>query len=179
MLTNIVEVIQAKLGYPPLKKVDPNSQEIKEGSELTPDQKLSQAAVPAVLAGMLKYSDGPDGVKLLSDNENMDWLQTVYAEREKDVVQKVAEYASVGADRAETEMKKISNEAVNVVRENVKTPDAEKLRVFMNSQRHNILSHLPASMQIGDVLHEDTFDDRTNKMEGPVSSFIHKIEDIL
>jgi hypothetical protein len=49
----------------------------------------------------------------------------------------------------------------------------------MNSQRHSILSHLPAAMKMGDVLNEETFDDRTNKMEGPVSSFLHRIEDIL
>jgi len=46
----------------------------------------------------------------------------------------------------------------------------------MNSQRHTILSHLPAVLKIGDTLNEETFDDRTNKMEGPVSSFLHKIE---
>jgi hypothetical protein len=76
-------------------------------------------------------------------------------------------------------MENIASEAVRIARDFVKTPDSEKLRSFMNSQRHSILSHLPASMKMGDVLNEETFDDRTNKMEGPVSSFLHRIEDIL
>jgi len=179
MVTNIVEAIQQKLGYQPLKKVDPNTQEIQEANKMSAEEKLSQAAVPAVLAAMIKYSDGKDGVTLLSGNENNNWLQTIYCGKEDEVVTKVAGYAGVNTNEARTEMQNIAREGVNVVRESVKTPDAEKLRSFMNSQRHSILSHLPAAMKLGDVLNEETFDDRTNKMEGPVSSFLHKIENII
>jgi len=179
MVTNIVDAIQKNLGYQPLKKVDPNTQEIKEANQMSPGQKLPQAAIPAVLAAMIKYSDGKDGVNLLSDNENKDWLGTIYFGKEMDAIKKVAEYAGVSAEEAKSHMEKISDEAVKIAKESIKTPDGEKLRSFMNSQRHNILSHLPASMKIGDVLNEETFDDRTNKMEGPVSGFLHRIEDIL
>jgi hypothetical protein len=179
MVTNIVEAIQKNLGYQPLKKVDPNTQEINEANKMSPEEKLSQAAIPAVLAAMIKYSDGKDGINLLSDNENKDWLGTIEGGKEQDAVKKVAEYAGVTPDEAKRHMENISNEAVRIVKDIVKTADAEKLRSFMNSQRHSILSHLPASMKMGDVLNEETFDDRTNKMEGPVSSILHKIEDIL
>jgi hypothetical protein len=179
MVTNIVEAIQENLGYQPLKKVDPNTQEIKEAKQMSPEQRLAQAAIPAVLAAMIKYSDGKDGVNLLSDNENKDWLGTVYCGKEEEAVKKVAEYAGINPAEAKRHMEKISDEAVKIAKDSVKTPDAEKLRSFMNSQRHSILSHLPAVMKMGDVLNEETFDDRTNKMEGPVSSFLHKIEDII
>jgi len=142
MVTNIVEAIQENLGYQPLKKVDPNTQEIKEAKQMSPEQRLAQAAIPAVLAAMIKY-------------------------------------AGINPAEAKRHMEKISDEAVKIAKDSVKTPDAEKLRSFMNSQRHSILSHLPAVMKMGDVLNEETFDDRTNKMEGPVSSFLHKIEDII
>jgi hypothetical protein len=179
MVTNIVEAIQQKLGYQPLKKVDPNTQEIKEANKMSAEEKLPQAAIPAVLAAMIKYSDSKDGVTLLSANENSDWLQTIYCGKEGEVVTKVADYAGVSADEARTQMENIAREGVYIARDVVKTPDPEKLRSFMNSQRHSILSHLPAAMKLGDVLNEETFDDRTNKMEGPVSSFLHRIEDIL
>jgi len=29
---------------------------------------------------------------------------------------------------------------------------------------------------MGDILNDDTLDDRTNKMEGPISNFMHSIE---
>jgi hypothetical protein len=179
MVTNIVEAIQKNLGYQPLKKVDPNTQEIKDARKMPPDQKLPQAAIPAVLAAMIKYSDGTDGIKLLSGDKNENWLTTIYSGKEGDAVQKVADYAGVTLDEARKQMENIAQEAVRIVRDVINSPDAEKLRSFMNSQRHSILSHLPATMKMGDVLNEETFDDRTNKMEGPVSSFLHRIEDIL
>ena len=76
MVTNLVDAIQKNLGYPPLEKVDPNSQEIKGAKKMSPAQKLPQAAIPAVLAAMIKYSDGTDGVNLLTQNENRNWLGT-------------------------------------------------------------------------------------------------------
>jgi hypothetical protein len=39
--------------------------------------------------------------------------------------------------------------------------------------------HLPAAMQLGYLLNDNAMDDRTNKMEGPVSSFMHTIENKL
>jgi hypothetical protein len=49
----------------------------------------------------------------------------------------------------------------------------------MNDQRHQVLVYLPAPLQLGDLIHDESLDDRTNKMEGPVSNFMHKIEDKL
>jgi ribosomal protein L7/L12 len=176
MVTDLVNAIQEKLGYPPLDKVDPNSQEIKGAKKISPAQKLPQAAIPAVLAAMIKYSDGTDGINLLALNDNSNWLETFYGDKKNDAVKKVADYSGVSAEEAQRNMEDISTEAVRLVRDSVKNADAEKLRSYMNSQRHTILSHLPAVLKIGDTLNEETFDDRTNKMEGPVSSFLHKIE---
>jgi hypothetical protein len=179
MVTHIIEAIQENLGYQPLKKVDPNTQETKEVKSMSPGQRLQQAAVPAVLAALIKYTDGKDGINLLVNKRNPDWLGTIYYGKENDAIRKVAEYAGVSADEAEHHMENIADEAVKIIKEDVKPSDAEKLRSFMNSQRHSILSHLPAAMKMGDVLNEETFDDRTNKMEGPVSSFLHRIENII
>ena len=42
--------------------------------------------------------------------------------------------------------------------------------------RHIILSHLPGAIEIGSILNDNTLDDRTNKMNGPVSGIMHSIE---
>ena len=175
---NLLETIQNKLGYQPLQKVDPNNQEIKHPSEVAPDQKLAQAAIPAVLAGLIKYSDSPEGVNIVT-SENHNWLNRLFSGKEKYAVKQIADYAGVSEQEAEEKMERISEESVSVVRENVKSPDAEKLRSYMNSQRHSILNHLPATLKMGDLLNEENFDDRTNKMEGPVSTIMHKIENLL
>src|SRR5206468_13023442 len=111
--------------------------------------------------------------------ENANWLRIIYHGTENEAVSTVANYAGSSIDEAAGSMKKIAEESVRVVRENVKNADAEKLRSYMNSQRHTILNHLPAALKMGDLLNEENFDDRTNKMEGPVSSFMHKIENLL
>jgi len=175
---NLLESVQSTLGHAPLQKVDPNTQEIKDAREMTPGQKLAQAAIPAVLAAIIKYSDSNEGINIMT-MENANWLRMIYHEKENEAVTKVAGYAGVSESEASDSMNKAADAAVKVIRENVKTADAEKLRSYMNSQRHNILNHLPAALNMGYLLNEEAFDDRTNKMEGPVSSFLHKIENII
>lgn len=175
---NLLETVQKNLGYEPLKKVDPNSQEIKDVRHVSTDQKFAQAAIPAVLAGLIKYADSPAGINVLN-GENRNWLNQFYQGKENYAVKQIADYAGVPEDDAKNRMEKISEESVSVVRQNVKTPDAENLRSYMNSQRHSILQHLPATLKMGDLLNEENFDDRTNKMDGPVSGFMHKIENLL
>jgi hypothetical protein len=177
MTTDIVEMIQKNLNYQPLEKVDPNTQEIKDFKTMSPNQKLAQAAVPAVLAAMIKCSDDEKGIAILSGNNQTDLLATIYNGKDDEAVKQVAEYASVSAEDARQTMSNISAETIKVVKDQIKDLDAEKFRTFMNAQRHSVLSHLPAALGMGDILNEETFDDRTNKMEGPVSGFLHRIED--
>jgi len=175
---DLLEAVQKNLGYEPLKKVDPNTQEIKDAREMTAEQKLAQAVIPSVLAALIKYSDSPEGINIMT-KENENWLNHIYQGKENYAVKQIADYAGVSEEDAEYTMEKITEESVSVVRQNVKNADAEKLRSYMNSQRHGILNHLPAALKMGDLLNEENFDDRTNKMEGPVSSFMHKIENLL
>jgi hypothetical protein len=197
---DLLESVQRNLGYEPLKKVDPNIQEVKTGRDTTPEQKLAQAAIPAVLAGLIKYSDSNEGINIMR-LENAYWLNVIFREKESEVIQKVAEYSGATTEQTSNTMKKIADVSAGVVRENVRksfdavkkitdvpmgankkdatSDEAEKLRSYMNSQRHSILNHLPAALNMGYLLNEEGFDDRTNKMEGPVSSFLHKIENII
>jgi hypothetical protein len=197
---NLLESVRKNLGYEPLQKVDPNIQEVKTTHEMTSDQKLAQAAIPAVLAGLIKYSDTNEGLNIITMG-NEDWLRLIFREKEPEVIQKVVQYSGVSTEQAADTMKKIAGVSVDVVKENVKknfdavkkitdvpygaykkdanAEESEKLRSYMNSQRHSILNHLPATLEMGHLLNEESFDDRTNKMEGPVSSFLHKIENII
>ena len=51
----------------------------------------------------------------------------------------------------------------------------EDVTQYMVAQRHHILSQLPADIQLGRLLGDTTIDDKTNKMDGPVSNIVHKI----
>ena len=73
-------------------------------------------------------------------------------------------------------MNAIANETVKVVKENL-AADAGIIEVknFFNDQRNNILLYLPAELKMGELLHDNTLDDNTNKMEGPISSLMQSI----
>jgi hypothetical protein len=182
MITNIVEAVQKNLGYPPLQKVDPNSQEIKHFAGVNVNEKLSQAAITAVLAGLARFVRSDDGADYFISNAGVDqnWLEIIFAGKQSGAVDKVAQYAGVPSSEALAHMQKIAREAVKLIHESIGNKETRgKINNYMKGQRHNILLYLPAAMQMGDLLNDDTLDDRTNKMEGPISNFMHNIENRL
>ena len=181
MATNIIETIQKNLDLPPLQKIDPNIQETKEKSLRSSREKLAQAAIPAVLAALYKFTrTDEDCQTIISNDANPDWLGTFFEGREKSAVDKVALYAGVTTEEAESVMEDIADESVNTLKNSIKPKlTVDIIRTFMDAQRHNILVYLPAALQMGDVLNDEAMDDRTNKMEGPVSGFMHRIENLL
>ena len=179
MSTNIIEQIQVNLKYPPLHKVDPNIQETKAEYENTNAEKLAQAAIPAVVAALYKFSKTDEGAEALLKTQNSeDWLNILYNGKENEAVEKIARYAAISKDEAEVHMEDIAEESIRLLRESTgDLPTAEKIKSYMNTQRHNVLVYLPAALAIGDLLNDEAMDDRTNKMEGPISNLMHKIEE--
>jgi hypothetical protein len=181
MATNLIETIQQKLEYPPLKKIDPNIQDIKDKDILSDIEKLAQAAIPAVFTALYKLSRNDEGsLKILKADTNKDSLFTLFNGKEDQVVENIAAYAGISANQAESHLENIADESIKLVKESIGQPgEPQKLKQFMNDQRHHILVYLPASLNLGDLLKDESLDDRTNKMEGPVSNFMHKIENKL
>ncbi|RYY59493.1 MAG: hypothetical protein EOO05_13075 [Chitinophagaceae bacterium] len=182
MANNIIDIIQQNLGLPALTKVDPNIQEAKDKHSSSSGEKLAQAAIPTVVAGIYRLTRTDEGcAEVQGDNSSQDWLTAIFGDKTSEVVEKVAHYANVPRDDARPQMEKIAAEAIQVIRkeQSGKTGDAKSLRDYMSHERHNILVYLPAAMQIGDLLNDNSMDDRTNKMEGPVSNLMHKIENAL
>src|SRR4030095_2842177 len=178
MPDNILEIIAHNLGYPELKKIDPNSQEPKVPEHDT-EQVIAQAAIPAVMAAIYKLSRSNEGSAFLltAAPTSDDLLRNIYMGNEQEAILKVADYASIAEGEAESRMEEIAEEAVNVIRKtsgNKATP--ETVRTYIDGQRHAILVYLPAALKMGDVLQDESIDDRTNKMEGPLSNLMHNIE---
>ena len=178
MATNLVETIQINLGLPPIQKIDPNIQETKVKTPAQSQEKLAQAAIPAVLMALYKFISADKGANSVLDaTGHTDWLGVIFEGNEKTAVDKVAGYAGVSDKEAESVMENIADEAVIVVKKSAGSkPTPASVRTFMNDQRHDILVHLPAAMQMGDLLNDESLDDRTNKMEGPISNLMHAIE---
>ena len=180
MATNIIETIQQNLEYPPLRKIDPNIQEAVDKPELSRVEKLSQGVIPAVLAGIYKLSrkdEGASSIIHLQSNNNAGLLSHIFEEAENEAVQKVAQYGEASETDVRNHMEIVAAESIRIIRKAVgENADGEKVKKYLTGQRHNILVYLPAALAFGDLLHDETLDDRTNKMEGPISNFMHKIE---
>lgn len=181
MTTNIVEAIQKNLGYPSLQKVDPNSQEVKDIAARSSGEKLAQSAITAVLAGLVKFTRSDNGANyILTQDAEKKWLELIYEGKQSEAVDKVAQYSNTSVGEVEDHMQKIVREAVKLIHESAGDKgNPEKIKTYMKGQRHNILLYLPAAMQLGDLLKDDSLDDRTNKMEGPISNMMHNIENKL
>lgn len=175
MTHNIVELIQKNLGYPPLKKVDPNIQEVPEVAA-TPNimsESFAQAAIPATLVGLFVYVHSKEGEIDVKNKAHANWMDTFFGRHSEEVVERVANYAGTDPGLTRKEMEKIAEEAIRIANE--KKGDGA-IKLFFVNQRNTILSYLPAALQLGEVMNNDAFDDRTNKMHGPMSDHMHWLE---
>lgn len=179
MSVNLLEMVQQNLGYPALQKMDPNTLKIATEVETPDEDKFSQAAIPAVLTALCEYARTDEGAAaVLKTDAAYNWMNQLFDDNKKEAVQTIAAYANQSKEDPIAKMNAIATEAVKVTKENLPADAAIKdVKTFFSEQKNNILFYLPAELNVGEMLHDDSLDDGTNKMEGPVSSFIKNIGD--
>ena len=181
MADNIVTKVMEKLNIESFIKINPNTEKEERPSASTGanSKQFEQAVITAVLAGLYKYGSTDEGAKNLFNTDSDTLLHEFFADHKNDVTNGLAAYGNINAQQVDSLMKTITPETVNAVKEAVGA-DAkpEAIRSYIAGQRHNILLYLPPDLQFGTLIGDDILDDRTNKMEGPVSSFMHFIENL-
>lgn len=177
MSINLLETIQKNLGYPALQKIDPNTQQVVADNKTPDEHKFSQAAIPAVLTALYKYVQSDEGAEdFLRGDNSSSWVNKIFDDNKKEAVQTISAYAKQSNHDPIAKMNAIANEAVKVVKENLSADASIKeVKTFFNNQTNNILLYLPAELNMGELLHDSTLDDKTNKMEGPISSLMQTI----
>ncbi len=176
---NIAETIQKNLGYGSIQKVDPNSQEVPEKEAVHGNAALAQAAIPSILLGLYnRLEKEPDAALWLSGNQPTgNLLEKIFGKAYEDVVEHVSMYSRVPDKNAEQEMEHIASECVRVIRDHISDlGNEDKISAFVAKHKLEVLHYLPASLQMGTLLGNNNLDDRTNKMEGPVSSLMNRME---
>ncbi len=177
MAVNIVEEIQKRLGIPELQKIDPNTQEVKKTENVTAQNQLWQAAIPAVLFGLYKFSGDKNGNAAIISGSLTNLVPSIFDKEKDDTIAHVAAYTGNTNEYASEKMEQVAHAAVSVIRENITDKKSDTaVSQFLLDQRNNILLYLPPDLQLGDVWNDNTIDDRTNKMEGPVSDSMHWLE---
>ncbi len=180
MATTLIDKVQENLGYPPLQKIDPNTQKMVVDSNTPNEDTFSQAAIPAVLISLCKYVLSDEGAtKVLENNTFNNWVNLIFNKHSKEAVETIASYSKESNIDLVAKLNIIANEAVKIAIETVgSTATIDVLKEFFNNEKINILLYLPATLNIGLLLDNDTIDDKTNKMEGPMSNMMKSIGSI-
>ena len=177
MSINLLETVQKNLNYPPLQKIDPNTQRVVVDDTTPEEDKFSQAAIPAVLTALYRFVQSDEGAATFLQGDNAtNWVSKIFDDNKKEAVQTISAYALQSKADPIAKMNAIANETLNIVKTNLPAnAGIKELKLFFNNQRSNILLYLPATLNMGDLLHDETLDDNTNKMEGPISSLMQSI----
>lgn len=181
MSVNLLEAVQKQLNYQPLQKIDPNTQEVVADKSTPDEDRFSQAAIPAAIISLYKFSHTEDGaVKILYRDAHSDWPSIIFGEKKNELFKKIAEYSSQPEEDCIGKTSAIFSAAVSAIKEHIIPTDANITAVkdLLAGQRNTVLPYLPAEMQLGKLLDDSTLDDRTNKMEGPISNLMHSIGNI-
>ena len=177
MSINLLETVQQNLGYPALQKIDPNTQQVVTDETTADEDKFSQAAIPAVLTGLYKYVQSDEGAEeFLRGDNSSNWVEKIFDDNKKEAIQTISAYARQSNADPVAKMNAIANEAIKIVKENLPADAGiREVKVFLAGQKNDILLYLPAALNMGELLHDNTLDDNTNKMEGPISSLMQSI----
>jgi hypothetical protein len=173
---NLTDKLQQDFNYAPLQKIDANTQDVTDKDNHTAGA-FEQAAIPVVLIGLYKFTRSDAGAESIIRGEiSSNWVQTIFTGHYQDIIKRVADYANNNYEETEKKLNAISGKAVELIKDAV-SPDYKIMDVkeFMGNQRNNILPYLPGVLQTGELMDDTTLDDRTNKMEGPISSLMHAI----
>ena len=178
---NLIDEVQKASGYAPVQKMDPNTQAPQEENESS-SSRLAQAATPVILTGLYKYTRSEEkALNILRGNNstNTTWTDEIFGEQSDAVVNQVALYAHVSNNKAEVALDDAAQAALKVVKNNLGgKATAAQVSDFFKENRTEILQHLPGALQLGYLIDDNTIDDRTNKMEGPMSGIMHTFEKI-
>jgi hypothetical protein len=176
MAIDIIQQIKNHLGNTPVPKIDPNTQEPIKQENLNPD--VESAAIPVVLVGFYKNTRNVEDADKIIKESDEETVNTLFKEHTEQVTNAVSEYSKTNPANARNAMERTVAAIKKVLTENLKAVNGTTVMNFFTDQRSNILKHLPVELHAGELLNDPAIDDRTNKMEGPMSGMMHTIEKI-
>ena len=142
--------------------------------------RLAQGAMAAGLVILYKYTRGSEGAEYVTNTAPTELnLNHLLNQKHQPLISQLATYAGSSDIQANTMLSAVVREAMFFVHQEIKSnKNANAVQSYFGNQRQAILGHLPPELGLGEIMKDDTLDDHTNKMEGPISSLAHAIEDV-
>lgn len=174
---NIIETVQKNLGFVALEKIDPNTQETMGSDMVIGNQAISQAGIPAILLGIYNRLELNPELGFLDEKANL--LEKIFGASKGKVVQRIIDYSRIKDKHSEQQLEHIAAESMRVISENIGAgAEIRSIRSFVARNKPDVLLYLPPALELGKILQNNNLDDRTGKMEGPVSSLMHSVEKV-
>lgn len=172
----MIKTIQKNLGFGALDKIDPNTQQVPGEKQKMGKNALAQAAIPAILLGIFaQLEQDPDW--LVQETTTSDSLETIFGSSAEPLVGRIEDYARMSDGHTGQELKHIAIECIRVIRKDIgEYPDAHIVNQFVHQHKPDIIQYLPPELGLGILLNNNNLDDRTGKMNGPVSNLMHQVE---
>lgn len=181
MAHNLIQAVQRHLAYAHLERESPNAQKLTNQATTCHPEKLDQACISAVLAGIYQFTrEEDDAAKLMNPKLRPTWLEVIFWQYPMKLQSKIIDYTGCQAHLIRQRLYAVAEKAVMEIRQAVGPKGTGRdIKTYMTNQRMAILSRLPSGLEVGTILNNNSLDDATNKMHGPFSDFMHWVETYL
>lgn len=175
---NLIDKIRERLRFPPFIKIDPNTQQLPENAKKDTRQLSGQAIVSAVLTAIYQFSRTEEGFNhLLNKDKNIPWSVTLFGDEAESVINSIAAYSGADASIIKSNIEEAGDATWEISSHQLEGKvNYASFGKYISTIRNTVLDYLPPQLNLGEKLHDSSLDDRTNKMEGPVSGIMHRIE---
>lgn len=175
---NFSQDLQELLNYPALQKMDATTGK-PENEELY--DVVSQSVLVIFLSGLYKATRTKVNAEEIQKEQNVkDLLNKIFDDKAA-VLTAVAEFTERDEKFINTQLEGVANGYLKMINQSDYATELKKENSFeelLSSERIKILPCLPPGLQTGKLFNDETMDDNTNKMEGPISSLMNKIEGV-
>ena len=114
---------------------------------------------------------------MLNKDNHIPWSVTLFGEEAESVISSIAKYAGESSINVKNVVEETGDSAWQIATHQLEGKlDFKHFGNYMSGIRNELLDYLPPQLNLGAKLHDNSLDDRTNKMEGPVSGMVHRIE---
>lgn len=168
MSKSIIKSLQEKYGEN-FHKIDANDPSQAQTIRPETTNYLKQACVSSLLAGIGDYTSDP-GIPVLPNASNEDSLNVIFKNHLPQIKTAIARYAHDSEEKVERYLLKTYGRVQETINEII-GDDPKAIQTAFHAQSDEILSYLPSSLGISEILDHSGIDDRTHKMNGLLSSF--------